>query len=145
MTYSKQGLALTERFEGCKLAAYRDSVGRWTIGYGHTFCVLSTDTCTQEEAERWLISDTAWAEKCVIRQVTTELTQGEFDALVDFTFNLGAGSLEHSTLLRLVNTRQFEAAAKEFEKWDYAGGKHVAGLMRRRVAEQAEFSSTVIL
>ncbi len=137
--YSKGALALTERFEGCKLAAYQDSVGVWTIGYGHTFGVRKGDTCTPEQAEAWLRVDLAAAQKFVNIHVQTEITQGEFDALVDFVFNLGCGSLEHSTLLRLVNARQFEAAAKEFVKWDHAGGKEVAGLLRRRQAEAAEF------
>lgn len=139
MTYSRQGLALTESFEGVRLTAYQDSTGRWTIGYGHTFVVCKGDTCTQEQAEQWLANDIAWAAKYVSSAVSVPLTQGEFDALVDFTFNLGAGSLEHSTLLRLINEGQIAAAALEFEKWDYAGGKIVAGLLRRRVAEQIEF------
>lgn len=141
MTYSKTGIALTERFEGCRRLAYQDSVGRWTIGYGHTFNVCEGDTCTDAEAEAWLVGDYAWAEKAVNRLVTTELTQGEFDALTDFTFNLGVGSLEHSTLLRLVDSRQFAAAALEFPKWAHAGGVEVAGLLRRRVAEQALFTA----
>jgi lysozyme len=141
MEYSRKGLALTEGFEGVRLQSYQDQVGRWTIGYGHTFCVFKGQTCTQEEAEKWLQGDIAWAAKYVNAHVTTELTQGEFDALVDFTFNLGVGSFEHSTLLQLVNQRQFTAAAKEFEKWDHAGGKVVAGLLRRRQAEAAEFAS----
>ena len=141
MTYSKSGLALTERFEGCRLEAYQDSTGRWTIGYGHTFNVIKGDVCTQAQAEAWLIGDTAWAEKYVNRHVTTEVTQGEFDALVDFSFNLGVGTFEQSTLLRLVNERQFAAAALEFDKWAHAGGVVVAGLLRRRQAEAAEFLS----
>lgn len=139
MTYSKTGRQLTEAFEGCKLTAYKDQVGRWTIGYGHTFMVQPTDTCTQEQADAWLQGDMAWAEKYVNRYVTTSLTQGEYDSLVDFAFNLGVGSLDHSALLRLVNTRQFSQAAMEFQKWDHAGGKEVAGLLRRRIAEEAEF------
>lgn len=141
MNYSRQGLALTESFEGVRLTAYQDSTGRWTIGYGHTFCVLKGQTCTQQDAEAWLISDVAWAEKAVNRLVTSPLSQGEYDALVDFTFNLGVGSLQHSTLLHLVDARMYEEAAQEFEKWDYAGGVIVAGLMRRRLAEAQEFNS----
>lgn len=141
MQYSKQGLTLTEAFEGCRLSAYQDSTGRWTIGYGHTWMVSPGDTCTQAQAETWLIGDIAWAEKMVNRLVTSPVTQGEFDALVDFTFNLGIGSLEHSTLLRLVSAGQYAAAANEFEKWDRAAGVEVAGLLRRRLAEKAEFTA----
>jgi len=141
MQYSKDGVQLTERFEGVRLTAYQDQVGRWTIGYGHTANVNPGDTCTLEQAEAWLQQDTQWACDTVNKYVTVQLTQGEFDALVDFTFNLGSGSLQHSTLLRLVNAGDFANAANEFQKWDLAGGQVVAGLLRRRVAEAAEFNS----
>lgn len=142
MQYSKSGVQLTEGFEGCKLTAYQDQVGKWTIGYGHTQNVFAGQTCTQEQADVWLQEDMEWAVRVVNALVTVPLSQGEFDALVDFTFNLGSGSLQHSTLLRLVNTQQFEAAANEFEKWDHAGGVAVAGLLRRRLGEKAEFQGT---
>lgn len=141
MEYSKQGLALTEQFEGCKLTAYQDSVGRWTLGFGHTAGVLPGQTCTQEEAEAMLEADVAWAVTFVNKMVKISLTQPQFDAIVDFTFNLGAGNFEHSTLLTLVNQGNFAAAANEFEKWDRAGGQVVAGLLRRRQAEEQEFKS----
>ncbi|VVB51679.1 Phage lysozyme [uncultured archaeon] len=141
MQYSKSGLQLTESFEGCKLVAYQDSVGRWTIGFGHTAGVQPGDTCTLEQAEAMLAADTAWAQAFVNHIVKMQLTQGEFDALVDFTFNLGSGNFSHSTLLTLVNQGNFSAAANEFQKWDKAGGVVVAGLLRRRVAEQNEFNS----
>ena len=141
MNYSKTGLALTEQFEGLRLTAYQDQVGRYTIGYGHTAGVQQGDTCTQAQAEAWLASDVSWAVQTVNLYVTIALTQGEFDALVDFVFNLGAGSFEHSRLLTLVNQRAFATAAADFEKWDMAGGQVVAGLLRRRIAEEAEFKS----
>ena len=141
MNYSKSGLQLTEQFEGVRLTAYQDQVGVWTIGYGHTAGVQPGDTCTQEQAEAWLQSDVSWAVQTVNLYVTIALTQGEFDALVDFVFNLGSGSFEHSTLLTLVNQRNFGAAADQFERWDHAGGKVVAGLLRRRQAEEEEFKN----
>lgn len=141
MKYSKQGLALTESFESCKLAAYQDQRGVWTIGWGHTRGVHSGMTCSQEQADAWLIEDSQWAEDEVNRQVHIALTQGEFDALVDFVFNCGSGNFEHSTLLALVNKGDVVRAAQEFEKWDHAAGKVVAGLLRRRLAEKAEFVS----
>jgi lysozyme len=141
MRYSLQGDALTKRFEGCRLVAYQDQVGRWTIGYGHTLGVQPGQTCTQEQADAWLALDMSWAEMIVNNYVHITITQGEYDAMVDFTFNLGAGSFEHSTLLILVNEGKFTEAANEFEKWDHAGGKVVAGLLRRRQAEEAEFKS----
>jgi lysozyme len=141
MSYSKVGLSLTEQFEGCKLEAYLDQVGKPTIGYGHTVGVQMGDTCSQAQAEAWLAQDVEWAVQTVNLYVTIALTQGEFDALVDFTFNLGSGSFQHSQLLVLVDQRNFVAAAAEFEKWSHAGGVVVAGLLRRRLAEEAEFNS----
>lgn len=139
MKYSLFGLRLTESFEGDRLRAYQDSRGIWTIGYGHTAGVYPGMTCTQEQAESWLAQDIAWAETEVNRLVKVPLTQSEFDALVDFTFNCGAGSFEHSTLLVLLNHNDHAKAAQEFVKWDKAGGVELPGLLRRRRAEAEEF------
>ena len=141
MNYSKQGLQLTEKFEGVRLEAYLDQVGVPTIGYGHTRGVKLGDTCTQEQAEQWLLDDVRACELCVNFHVAVPLTQGEFDALVDFCFNLGCGALTGSTLLRKLNSSDFNGAAGEFEKWSHAGGKVVAGLLRRRIEEENEFLS----
>ena len=139
MEYSLDGLHLTESFEGCRLQAYLDSVGIPTIGYGHTHGVTMGMTCTQDQAEQWLQQDIQVAAQAVNNMVKVPLTQPEFDALVDFTFNLGTGSLQHSTLLRLLNGGNYAAAAAEFEKWDKAGGKVMAGLLRRRQSEAEMF------
>ena len=96
-------------------------------------------SCTQEEAEQWLQQDIQVAAQAVNGMVTVALTQPEFDALVDFAFNLGTGNLQHSTLLRLLNAGDYKGAAAEFEKWDRAGGKVMAGLLRRRQAEEQMF------
>lgn len=141
MDYSRDGLHLTKQFEGCRLVAYQDQVGVWTIGYGHTRGVTSGMTCTQEQAEAWLQEDIARVVDAINSGVTVVLTQGEFDALVDFGFNLGVHALKHSTLWRKLNDGDFEGAAAEFPKWDMAGGKHVAGLLRRRLAEQKRFTA----
>jgi lysozyme len=140
--YSSNGLHLTEQFEGDRLVAYQDSKGVWTIGYGHTRGVVPGMTCTQAQADQWLAEDIAWAESEVNKLVHTPLlTQQEFDALVDFTFNCGCGNFDHSTLLKLVNAGDMAHAAEEFEKWDKCGGKVVAGLLRRREAEAAMFAA----
>jgi lysozyme len=139
MEYSLDGLHLTESFEGCRLDAYLDSVKVPTIGYGHTHGVTLGMTCTQDQAEQWLQQDIQVAAEAVNRMVTVTLTQQEFDALVDFTFNLGTGSLQKSTLLRLLNAGDYKGAATEFEKWDRAGGKVMAGLLRRRQSEEQMF------
>lgn len=139
MNYSAEGLKLTERFEGCKLEAYLDSVGVPTIGYGHTRGVKMGTTCTQEQAEKWLSEDIQAAVDGVNKLVKVAITQGQFDALVDFAFNLGVGALGKSTLLRLTNAGDFKAASPEFLRWNKAGGKELAGLTKRREAERRLF------
>lgn len=141
MQYSKSGIALTESFEGVRLTAYQDSGGVWTIGYGHTQGVKEGDTCTPLLAETYLLLDVHTAVNTVNEAVVGPLTQPEFDALVDFVFNCGAGNFLSSTLLKLLNAGNLAGAAAEFEKWDHAGGQVVAGLLRRRLAEEAEFKS----
>jgi lysozyme len=141
LEYSKTGLQLTEGFEGCRLKAYQDSRGIWTIGYGHTHGVTPYLTCTQADAERWLAADIAWAVAEVNRLVQVPITQGEFDALVDFTFNCGAGNFQHSALLALLNHKDHVKAAAEFQKWDKCGGVPLPGLLRRRKAEALEFQA----
>ena len=143
MNYSLNGLHLTEQFESCKLTAYQDSKGVWTIGWGHTAGVIPGMTCTQEQADTWLQEDIQWAAREVNRLVTVPLTQGEFDALTDFTFNLGCGNFEHSTLLALVNKNDMTDAINEFQKWDKCGGQVVAGLLRRRESEAQEFGTPI--
>ncbi|MDI3304656.1 MAG: lysozyme [Burkholderia multivorans] len=140
LQYSKTGQDLTEQFEGCRLVAYQDTRGVWTIGYGHTTGVHAGMTCTQAQAEQWLLEDIQYAVNAVKHYVTVALTQGEFDALVDFVFNVGVGNFAGSTLLRKLNAGDYAGAAHEFERWDMAGGKHIAGLLRRRIAEENEFT-----
>lgn len=139
MIYSDVGIKFTESFEGCRLKAYLDQGGIPTIGYGHIDGVGMGDRCTQEQAEAWLREDIADAVGAVNRLAKVPLTQNQFDALVDFTFNLGAGNLEKSTLLRLLNKRDYANAAEEFVRWNRAGGFVRAGLTRRRLAEKELF------
>ena len=141
MQYSKTGEELTESFEGLRLVAYQDSVGVWTIGYGHTRDVAEGMVCTSDQALQWLTEDTQSAVNAVNRLVTVSLTQSEFDALVDFVFNLGSGAFAGSTMLRLLNSGDMVRAAGQFDLWDHAGGVVVAGLLRRRMAENAEFNT----
>lgn len=136
---SEDGLKLIEEFEGCQLETYQDSVGIWTIGYGHIKGVCRGMTCTQAQAEEWLAQDVQIAAGAVNRLVTESITQREFDALVSFVFNLGQRSLANSTLLKLLNAGDHDGAADQFKRWDKAGGVEVAGLLRRRNAESALF------
>ncbi len=140
MTYSKAGIDLTERFEGCRINAYPDTGGVWTIGYGHTHGVHQGVTCTREQAQVWLEQDTQAAADAVNRLVQISLKQSEFDALVDFVFNLGAGAFARSTMLEDLNAGNLAAAALQFPLWDRDAGRVLAGLQHRRLAEEAEFN-----
>lgn len=144
MQTSDKGIALIKQFEGCKLTAYQDSVGVWTIGYGWTKPVDGKPiragmTIKQETAERLLKTGLVSYESDVSRLVKVGLTQGQFDALVSFTYNLGARSLSTSTLLRKLNAGDYAGAADEFLRWNKAGGKVLNGLTRRREAERDLF------
>ncbi|WP_150324700.1 lysozyme [Enterobacter hormaechei] len=146
MQTSEKGIALIKQFEGCKLTAYQDSVGVWTIGYGWTQPVDGKPiragmTIKQETAERLLKTGLVSYESDVSRLVKVGLNQGQFDALVSFTYNLGARSLSTSTLLRKLNAGDYAGAADEFLRWNKAGGKVLNGLTRRREAERALFLS----
>jgi lysozyme len=139
-TYSDAGIALTKGFEGLRLTAYRDSAGVLTIGYGHTGPdVTEGMTIDEAEAEALLLADVQGAVNCVNRAVTATITQNQFDALVDFCFNVGCGALLNSTLLRKVNAADFAGAAAQFALWVHAGGEVLAGLVRRRKAEAEMF------
>lgn len=140
MKYSKTAEQVASRFEGCRLKAYQDLGGVWTIGFGHTLNVCEGMTITLAQAYKFLEDDLNTAAYFVNKLVTVQLTQGEFDALTDFVFNLGPINFQRSTLHELINKRQFQAAAKEFEKWDHVGGKVVAGLLSRRKAEEELFT-----
>jgi lysozyme len=142
-TYSETGLALTRQFEGLHLTAYIDLASIWTIGYGHTGPGVHAGlTITLEQAEILLAGDVARAATCVNHLVTTPLTQNQFDALVDFAFNLGPTALANSTLLRNINAGDLAAAAAEFERWDHVRGIVVPGLLRRREAEAKLFTTS---
>ena len=142
MTYSKSGLAVTESFEGCKLTAYQDIRGVWTIGYGHTGPDVTPGmTITAAQAEALLMDDISFSANCVNNCVNVALTQPEFDALVDFVYNVGCKNFANSTMRRMLNAEDYAGAAGQFALWDHAAGKVVAGLLRRRQAEMQEFQS----
>ncbi|CAI0741879.1 Phage-related lysozyme (muraminidase) [Serratia marcescens] len=146
MKISDDGMALIQRFEGLRLQAYQDSVGVWTIGYGWTQPVagrkvgagMAIDAAT---AERLLVCGVAQFEQGVERLVTVTITQGQFDALVSFAYNLGLRALEKSTLLRRLNAGDRQGAADQFGRWVNAGGVRLDGLVARRAAERALFLS----
>lgn len=141
MNVGEKGINIIKEFEGVRLAAYLDSVGVPTIGYGHTKGVQMGDTCTEEQANEWLKEDCADAEDCVNSAVSVPLTQSEFDALVSFVFNLGCGAFRKSTLLRLLLDSDYDGACQQLHRFNKAGGKELAGLTRRRAAEAKLFES----
>ena len=141
MKISQEGLSLIKKFEGCRLEAYYCSGGVLTIGYGHTGGVKESDTITQEEAEKLLRADVFKFEEYVEDNVMVELDQGQFDALVAWTFNLGPGNLRESTMLKKLNNADYESVPFEMRRWNKAGGKTLDGLIRRRNAEALLFQS----
>lgn len=141
MNISEEGVGLIKRFEGCRLESYRDSVGVWTIGYGSTRGVGPDQVITQEEADRRLLMDLETVEKCIANCVSVELTQGQYDCLSSWIFNLGCGAFRNSTLLKKINEGDDIGAADEILRWDHAGGVKVDGLTSRREAEKKLFLS----
>ena len=141
MKISQEGLSLIKKFEGCRLEAYYCSGGVLTIGYGHTGGVKESDTITQEEAEKLLRADVFKFEEYVEDNVMVELDQGQFDALVAWTFNLGPGNLRESTMLKRLNEADYASVPSEMKRWNKAGGKTLDGLIRRRNAEALLFQS----
>ena len=129
-TTNQAGLQLIESFEGLRLNSYQDSVGVWTIGYGHTQGVKQGQTITQQQAQAFLQQDLGVAEAAVNRLGLT-LTDNQFAALVSFTFNLGAGNL--NKLMK----NGLAAVPDRILLFDHAGGRALPGLTRRRQAERA--------
>ena len=143
MKISQAGLDLIKRFEGCKLEAYRDAVGIWTIGYGHTGPNVHDGLkITQAQADAILAQDVSRFASGVAANVNVALTQSEFDALVSFAFNVGLGAFRSSTLLKLLNDNADRTVvASQFLRWNKAGSKVLDGLTKRRNAEKALFLS----
>jgi lysozyme len=129
---NQAGLKLIESFEGLRLTAYQDSVGVWTIGYGHTKGVKKGQKITEQQAEAFLQQDLGVAEAAV-NKLKLKLTGNQFAALVSFTFNLGAGNL--TKLMK----NGLAATADRILLFDHAGGKKLKGLTRRRTAERKLF------
>lgn len=149
MQTSPKGIALIKQFEGCSLTAYPDpgtGGAPWTIGYGWTHQVDGKPVkpgmkIDQDTADRLLKTGLVSYENDVMKLVKVKLTQGQFDALVSFAYNVGSRSLSTSTLLKKLNDGDAKGAADEFPRWNKAGGKVMSGLTRRREAERAMFLS----
>ncbi len=139
MSISPAGIALIQVHEGLRLAAYRDAVGVWTIGYGSTVGVRRGMTITRDQAVLRLYHDLDDAEATINSRVTVPLTQPQFDALTSLVFNIGGGAFRKSTLLQNLNAGDYAGAAAEFNRWVKANGRVLGGLVTRRAAERHLF------
>jgi lysozyme len=137
MQISPVGLDLLKRSEGFRSHVYLDVAGIPTIGYGHQLVhpECFPNGILEAQGAEILACDVRGAEQAVLRMVKVVLTQGQFDALVDFCFNIGSGKLAASTLLKELNAGQYAAAAEQLLRWDYAGSQEITGLKARREAE----------
>ncbi len=146
MHLSGPGRELIRRVEGFRSRTYTDLAGRETIGFGHMLLPAESyvEGVNVAQAEAILAADVGEAEKAVSRLVKVPLAQGQFDALVDFVFNLGSGRLATSTLLKDLNAGKYDSAAWQLLVWDHVGTQEVAGLKARREAEFHLWSDAVL-
>lgn len=147
MKVTADGLALIKRFEGFRAEAYRDPVGVWTIGYGHTSMAGAPDVkaglrVTREEAGDILARDVALFADGVRRHVKVPLGDKQFSALVSFAYNVGLANFARSSVLKAVNAGDFDAVPRRLALWVKAGGKVLPGLVKRRAAEAALFAGS---
>ena len=135
MRTSQQGIDFIKRYEGLRLNAYKDAVGVWTIGYGHTLTAKEGMVITEAEAECFLRQDLRTAEDEINKHLLP-LKQHQFDAIASLVFNIGVGAFRKSTLLkRLKMDVNHPDIANQFNRWVYGGGKILPGLVRRRKEE----------
>lgn len=147
MKISEKGLNLIKEFEGLVLKPYKDAVGIPTIGYGNTYyedgrkVSLSDPAITEARATDLLKMVVKRYEDAINRYVQVPITQNQFDALVSFAYNVGNENVRKSTLMKLLNRKQYTEAADQLLRWNKAGGKTLKGLTRRRQAERVLFLS----
>lgn len=142
MECNEAGLALIKQFESCRLQAYQDQVGVWTLGWGATGSGIAPGVAwTQEQADNRLAADVARFSKGVDELLGVDVTDNQFSAMVCFAYNVGLGNLAKSHLLAKVNAQDFTGAADQFLRWDEADGAVIPGLLRRRTAERRLFLS----
>lgn len=139
---TQTGLNIIKHFEqgprgGFASEPYRCSAGYWTIGWGHEILPHEKFNIpmTEQEAEELLAKDLLIAQRSVMRLIHVPLSDWQYDALVSFTFNLGGGRLQTSTLRALVNRQEHHEVPAQFRRWVYAGGRKLPGLVRRRNVE----------
>lgn len=142
MNTSQNGKEDIKGYEGVRRKTYLDTGGVPSAGVGHTGPdVVEGKTYSMRQVDQWLTEDLLEAEDAVNRLVKVALTQGQYDALVSFVFNLGEGQFRGSTLLRLLNAGDYVGASKQFKRWVYDNGVIQPGLVKRRYGEAARFSN----
>ncbi len=141
MDISLEGISLIKSLEGFKAEPYICSGGYKTIGYGHVILSNEYDVITESEADVILFKDIAKAKESVCRNIEIKLKQCQFDALVSFTFNVGGAALQRSTLRQKINRSEHDLIPKELQKWVYAGGRIIPGLIKRRIIEAEVYSN----
>ena len=139
---SQAGIDLIKEFEGFSPTAYKDVVGIWTIGYGtihypNGIKVQPGDTRTREQAEAYLVHDTKWVVD-VLKEYSW-LKQNQIDALASLIYNIGQTAFKNSTIKKYIDSKQLSLAAKEFDRWNKAGGRVIKGLVVRRAKERKLF------
>ena len=145
MHINERGIEIVKRFEGISTKPYLCPANVWTVGYGATVgsdgrpIDPDMEAVSEHEAEALLLRDLESSEGWVSWLIKTALTENQFSALTSFTFNVGAGALQRSTLIMKLNRGEVQGAADEFPKWKFANKRILAGLIRRRAAERSLF------
>lgn len=139
MKISQEGVALIKKFEGCELDAYQDSVGVWTIGYGHTKEVKEGDKINKDEADYLLQEEMIEYESYINDMVDVDLNQSQYDSMCAWVYNLGPSNLGSSTMLRVLNEGKYDEVPQQMKRWNKANGEVLDGLIRRREAEALLF------
>jgi lysozyme len=144
MAVPEQAVELIKHFEGCKLKAYLCPAKVWTCGYGATGADVGRGTVwTQEDADDRLAKDLAKFERAAARMVRVPVTEGQKSALISLMFNIGSTAFQESTLLKLLNAKDYRGAGAQFGRWTKAGGRSLNGLVARRDAEAKLFMEGV--
>ena len=141
-TVNQTGIDLIKSFESCSLVAYQDQGGVWTIAWGLTVGVKEGMTCTQAQADSWLVSNIGYVADILNRSVPA-MNSNQFSACVSLAYNIGTGNFHQSTLLKCLNAGDFSGASDQFLVWVKIKGVPNDGLLRRRQAEQALFKTAI--
>lgn len=141
---SGYGYSIIRESEGFRNQAYKDTGGVWTIGYGtikypNGVTVKQGDSCTQGQADLWLMNDCKWVDACLDKYIKAKLNQNQFDALASFVYNIGESQFIKSTMLTLINQNSMISAASQFDRWVFDNGKRIQGLVNRRAKEKQLF------